>query len=211
MNIAEWALRSLPHHWFTHFPALVEPIAYGIHSAGPERLSDSTRRQPEWYYMQADLHGLLLQDLDFECGAVPLLRTALQRSSDTWQHLTQPGSSSIQLTQAPRLWLSPGGAVSPLHFDLSLSHLVQVHGSKHMLFHAPDRLRFLDPFPAGHMLARRCDSVDRGSADQARDVARQEYATTLFPGDIVVFAPLWSHHTTSLSTSASVTVRVQCG
>lgn len=162
--------------------------------------------------MQADLHGKLLEDLDLQCGAVPMLQAALQQSPGRWQNFSEMGMTSVRLTQGPRLWLSPGGAVSPLHFDLSLSHLVQVHGSKHMVFYAPDQLSILKPFPFEHMLARRCTGVWRGLEGHcgAGLAVDQCLATTLFPGDIVMFAPLWSHHTTSLSTSASVTFRVQC-
>eukprot|EP00892_Ulva_mutabilis_P002425 jgi/Ulvmu1/12183/UM085_0047.1 len=212
MSIAEWALRSLPHGWFAQCPVLVEPIAYGSQSRDADYCPSSTHAQPEWYYMQAELHGLLLEDLDFECGAVPLLQAALQQTSGNMKDCTKPALSSMQLTQAPRLWLSPGGAISPLHFDLSLSHLVQVRGSKRMEFYAPQNLRSLNPFPSAHMLARRCAGVD-GSADQSitQDSVLPCYSTILAPGDIVLFAPLWSHHTTSLTTSASVTFRVHCG
>lgn len=214
MSVAEWALRSLPHHWYTKCQSIVETIEYGKHFEGKFQC-DAAHAQPEWYYMQAQLQGDLLNDLDVQCGAVPLLKTALLHEifASSCKESENLGLASVKMSQAPRLWLSPGGAVSPLHFDLSLSHLVQLHGAKNMTFYNPGSLSYLHPFPAAHMLARRCtvDGFGHNWDRPSRGVQPLEaIATTLFPGDIVLFAPLWSHHTISMSPSASVTFRVQC-
>lgn len=213
MSVAEWALRNLPHHWFRKYQSVVDPIEYGKRFQGKFQCV-AAHAQPEWYYMQARLQGDLLNDLDVPCGAVPLLKTALQHEMlGSCQGSENPGLASIKMTQAPRLWLSPGGAISPLHFDLSLSHLVQVHGTKNMTFYNPSSLSSLQPFPAAHMLARRCAVDCFGHNGDRPNTAGQPLhgiAATLFPGDIVLFAPLWSHHTISMSPSASITFRVQC-
>lgn len=213
MSMAEWALRNLPQDWFAHSKSLVDPIAYGTCApcVGPH--CGSPRVQPEWYYMQAHLRGDLLKDLDGQCGAMPLLQSALQDvAAEARRQPRRLESEPVKVTQAPRLWLSPGGAISPLHFDLSLSHLVQVHGAKRMTFYSPDQLSLLRPFPSSHMLSRRCTYDRCGQTDWSTTASQPLRAkvTTLGPGDIVLFAPLWSHHTISASPSASVTFRVQC-
>lgn len=69
------------------------------------------------------------------------------------------GDNVMRVTQQPRLWLSPQGAVSPMHYDRSVSMLVQVMGKKRMIFFSPNHLDSLDPFGSEHMLARRCRSL----------------------------------------------------
>jgi hypothetical protein len=61
----------------------------------------------------------------------------------------------LRLAQAPRVWASPAGAVSPLHFDRSASFLLQLSGRKRMLFLDPDQLPCAYPYPETHLLRRR--------------------------------------------------------
>lgn len=58
-------------------------------------------------------------------------------------------------SQVPRLWVSPRGAVSPLHFDASSSFLIQLQGRKRMLFWPPSDLPGLYPYHNLHLLRRR--------------------------------------------------------
>lgn len=58
-------------------------------------------------------------------------------------------------TQSPRMWLSAAGAVSPLHYDHSVSVLAQVHGVKRMLLYPPSTLSRAHLYPNWHPLRRR--------------------------------------------------------
>jgi hypothetical protein len=65
------------------------------------------------------------------------------------------GGAPPRLSQVPRVWASPAGAVSPLHFDRSPSALAQLTGSKRMLFLDPDQLLCAYTYPETHLLRRR--------------------------------------------------------
>jgi hypothetical protein len=67
--------------------------------------------QREGYYAQADLPPEL-------AGGVDLAGPPFAAAAPDGQAPSQP----------PRLWVSPGGAVSPLHFDEAHSFLVQLRG-----------------------------------------------------------------------------------
>ena len=66
-----------------------------------------------------------------------------------------PAGSALRIAQAPRVWASPAGAVSPAHFDASHSFLVQLQGTKRMLLADPDQLAAAYPYPGTHLLRRR--------------------------------------------------------
>ena len=66
------------------------------------------------FYLQAALDAPLLADIDLTRDPFRLIGEA---GSDT-----KDGT----LSQAPRMWMSPAGSVSPLHYDLSPSFLTQV-------------------------------------------------------------------------------------
>jgi hypothetical protein len=121
--------------------------------------------------------------------------------------------AGVIVSQAPRLWVSPAGAVSPCHYDTSMSFLLQLRGTKRMLFFSPDQLPALSPYPDTHLLRRRARlnliepqweqyPLGRYAGLGAREVV-------LKPGDAIVFPARWAHYTESCSTSVSVTVRLQ--
>lgn len=123
---------------------------------------------------------------------------ALDASVQSGNGLQQP--EQLVLTQQPRLWVSPAGAVSPLHYDKSHSFLVQVAGTKRMLFFSPDQLHRLYCYADTHLLRRR-SRVNVSAPDLTKfplfaDVAALE--VVLQPGDIVCFPSFWSHYTESL-------------
>jgi hypothetical protein len=62
---------------------------------------------------------------------------------------------AARLAQPPRVWISPAGAVSPLHYDTSHSFLVQLAGAKRMLLLDPDQLPCSHPYAGTHLLRRR--------------------------------------------------------
>lgn len=139
----------------------LQPLAYTPH---------------EHYYMQAQVPqhmqeqlrlGELLQQI--EAAATTAAGAHLQNaarfsnvncSRDAVQQQQQ--SARLCFSQEPRIWVSPAGAVSPLHYDASNSFLLQVHGYKRMLFVSPEQLYRLYCYPDTHMLRRR--SVAGGTA-----------------------------------------------
>ena len=114
--------------------------------------------------------------------------------------------------QEPRLWAGPKGAVSPLHYDLDCSWLLQVQGEKRMLFFPAEELPRLYPYPDAHPLRRRaraCPTDPRGDAWGRYPLFRDlpAWEASLGPGDAVFFPPRWAHYTESLSPSTSLTWR----
>lgn len=86
----------------------------------------------EYVYMQAALPEALAAAL----LRVEALLQSLASGAAGAAARSSGGSGSgsqFQLAQAPRLWVSPAGAVSPLHYDASNSFLVQVAGRKRLL------------------------------------------------------------------------------
>jgi hypothetical protein len=167
----------------------------------------------EFYYMQAELVGAL-------AGDVPVQRWLQQLQQLLLQQQQQPprgagGASGpappVQLAQAARVWVSPQGAVSPLHFDADVSFLAQLRGTKRMLLVHPDQLECLYPYPGTHLLRRR-SRVNVAQPDSARWplFARvSSLEVVLSPGDVLFFPQQWAHYTESLELSVSVTFRVE--
>ena len=187
-----------------------------------------------WYYMQADLPESLLRDVDLRVSPLDALfgfeatsggarsssrssersfRTSApaprtQHSNDQAMHGGQGMQRRLRVSQQPRLWLSPRGAVSPMHYDTSRSFLAQVSGTKRVVFVPPAQLPLLCPFPAEHMLARRASvAVTRPAADRERLAWLEGREVVLGPGDAVLFGPYWSHWAASEAASCSVTCR----
>jgi hypothetical protein len=104
----------------------------------------------EWYYMQTDLPRALRRDVDFSAPLFQLISGAVTQESRE-----ADAQACFRQSQAPRLWLSPAGSETPMHYDRSASFLVQVFGRKKLLFLPPEALEVLQPFPDEHLLARR--------------------------------------------------------
>ena len=226
MSVAEWAVRSqhlqcLPA-WLQR---LCQPLLYHRGVPAPQAhghadvaiddrdnlhcLHNGSRKQEyggdslrEWYYMQADLQSRLLRDVQLDDDVIAsAMQLPLARSD------VQP-SPSMSWSQKPRLWLSPQGAVSPMHYDKSSSFLVQIVGRKRMVFVDSENLPLLRPFPDEHMLARRAQLPVAGqSADAEASAGLHGAEVVLQPGDALFFAPYWPHYTVSESVSCSVTCR----
>ena len=257
MSIAEWALRS-QRRLTAPLQGLVSPLVY-TQATSTASLDERRAGKPvarEWCYMQADLPDSLQRDVDFTLPAFALIASALRTNAGTptstapadeadsavtdgitREHSGSGSASSNQgaaqraaISQAPRLWLSPRGAVSPMHYDRSASFLAHVFGTKRMVFVPPDQLAALQPFPHEHMLARRAQrfatgtsSVTNGTQSAANRVDTEGDAAAcgeralaggvtgtevvLRGGDVVFFGPLWSHLTVSESACCSVTCR----
>jgi hypothetical protein len=106
-----------------------------------ERLQPGCRLPPllhqprEFYYLQAALPQALAQQLPIS-RLLAQLDAAAGSDGSTASAASSSGRGR-QLSQQPRLWVSPHGAVSPCHYDLSPSFLVQLAGRKRMLFFDP--------------------------------------------------------------------------
>mmetsp|Transcript_23483 Transcript_23483/g.32779 ORF Transcript_23483/g.32779 Transcript_23483/m.32779 type:complete len:85 (+) Transcript_23483:203-457(+) len=73
-----------------------------------------------------------------------------------------------------------------------------------MLFWTPEQLPDLKPYPDGHPLRRR-SQLNPANPQFPHSLNASE--AHLYPGDVILFPGRWSHHTESLTASASVTVR----
>lgn len=97
--------------------------------------------------------------------------------------------SGMHVSQYPRIFISPQGSVSPLHFDTSSSFLVQIRGRKRLLFYSPKNLDRLYTYGGLHILRRR-SRVDPCNPDfkkypKFKDIAAHE--AILEPGDVLWF------------------------
>ncbi|KAK9864818.1 hypothetical protein WJX84_007473 [Apatococcus fuscideae] len=152
----------------------------------------------ERYYLQSALTADLRKDIDLR--QKPFSIAAAAGFGD------RIGPSRSQVA---RMWVSPQGAVSPLHFDATSSFLVQLQGRKRMLFWPPSDLPGLYPYHNLHLLRRRA-RVDPTIPDykrfpRFRDTAA--YEAIIEPGDVMFFPSCWAHYTESLESSISVTCR----
>lgn len=108
--------------------------------------------------------------------------------------------------QSSKIWISPDGALSPLHFDIAHNVHVQVTGRKRfLLLPARDALR-LYPYPpwSGTPNFSHVDPMnpDFGRYPRARGATR--WVGDLSPGDAVFIPGFVWHHVTTLETSVSV-------
>lgn len=168
----------------------------------------------EAYYMQAELAGGLEREVPVQQWLQQLQQLLALATAPTSVAASASSSTAArappQLSQAPRVWISPRGAVSPLHYDTSASFLAQVRGTKRMLLMHPDQLECLYTYPDTHLLRRR-SRVNVAQPDTARfplfsQVAARE--VLLAPGDVLFFPRQWAHYTESCELSVSVTFRV---
>ena len=148
--------------------------------------------------------NIILEHAEISISARHAGTTSSQRSTSRLST-----STALRATQQPRIWLSPPGAISPMHYDRSTSLLVQVRGQKRMLFVPPSQLPNLYTYPNTHLLARR-SRVNVHTPDLEQFPLFEQVQATeamLGPGDVVLFGPGWSHYTESVTFSASVTCR----
>eukprot|EP00803_Ostreobium_quekettii_P009159 evm.model.scf_959.2 EVM.evm.TU.scf_959.2 scf_959:12170-17443(-) len=149
----------------------------------------------EHYYLRVDLTKDMEEDIDLNGGPFACLSDFVQGAP--WK----PGR--------PRLWVSPRGAISPLHYDKATSILAQVRGWKRLLLYDRADMEMTYPYNEGHLMARR-GRVDPTDPDynnypKFRTIAAGQ--AVLGPGDVLFFPNSWPHYTDSLSPSISVTIR----
>lgn len=107
-------------------PCRLRPLVYGRSTSGTAGAAGEGNWLGEYYYMQAELPQLLLNDIDLSCP--PFSPEAEAEASAGPIKAAAAAGSALRQTQAARVWVSPAGAVSPTHYDLSHSVLVQVRG-----------------------------------------------------------------------------------
>jgi hypothetical protein len=101
------------------------------------------------------------------------------------------------------LWMGPGGAVTPLHFDLQQTLLMQVCGRKRILLAGPSETACLYQGASGY--ARVDPELPDLDLFPLFSQARL-FETTIGPGD-ALFLPLgWWHHVRSLTNTISLSV-----
>jgi len=161
----------------------------------------------EFYYCQARLAGSMLGDIDLYSPPFSCLgRPGAPGRKDGFQ--AHP-PSGLQIAQIPRMFLSPAGAISPLHFDTASSFLTQVHGRKRLVFYPPEDLPSLYPYGRWHILRRR-SRMDPAAPDfhkYPKFAGLTGREALLEPGDILWFPGYWSHYTESQDLSLSMTYR----
>lgn len=163
-------------------------------------------------YVQAELSEALAR----EAGLADPSDDADPSMHEPWRSMHDAGWTE---TQPARMWLSAGGAVSPLHFDASASVLAQVEGCKRMLLYPPSALSRAHLYPNWHPLRRRARvRLDAQMSDREAAEAYPRWfpaedrrppgawEAVLGPGDVLVFPPRWAHYTESLGPAVSVSV-----
>lgn len=154
----------------------------------------------EFYYMQSPVTRDMRRsgDLDFE---QPPFSAVLAPDEN--------GERKIVPAATARLWISPRGAVSPLHFDCHDSFLIQMRGTKRMLLWSPDQLHRIYPYRNWHILRRRgkVDPVKPDFKKYPKFAKAHAMEVVLQPGDVLFFPGYWAHYTESSSFSVSITCR----
>ena len=195
MTVSGWFMRTYPSSALNTAKAPIQPLVFWSNFT-PPRPGGLASSGGEHYYMQAALSGALAADVDFSLPIFSLLGADASAAGGT-------------VSQPPRLWLSAAGAESPMHFDRSSSFLAHVRGTKRMVFVPPNDLAALQPFPEGHLLARRTRFAATGGVQAEADRLAQVpgLQVVLQPGDVVFFGPFWAHYTLSETQCVSVTCR----
>jgi len=159
----------------------------------------------EYCYMQAEVPPSIMHHLGFGELVSQLAQAAVTTGGSSTEpplpgatgETRLPGlPANVRLAQPPRVWVSPAGAVSPMHYDSSHSFLVQLQGQKRMLFLDPDQLPCSYPYPATHLLRRRA-RVNVAAPDFQRWVAEyvgcfiERKGKTTIPVSRALAAPLF--------------------
>lgn len=131
---------------------------------------------PEFYYFQAKLPASFLADTDLASPpfALPQGPATAGRpvpgpappSTGSAEPPPPPGAG-LRMTQAARVWVSPQGAVSPTHYDLSHSFLTQVKGRWAARRPPPGLQHVPGPFPPAASPRRRGGQVATCAAPAA--------------------------------------------
>jgi hypothetical protein len=105
-----------------------------------------------------------------------------------------------------KLWESPGGAVSPLHFDMPHNLLAQISGTKRFLIFERGHFTSMYPEPPWSSVPN-LSRVDPMNPDLARFPGfrrARPFVGTLGPGDLIFIPRGTWHHATSETASISV-------
>jgi lysine-specific demethylase 8 len=103
-----------------------------------------------------------------------------------------------------KLWVSPGGAVSPLHFDVANNLHAQILGAKRFLLFPPGAPVYPEPLWSSVPNFSRVDPIrpDLSRFPRFRRAAPLE--CRLSPGDVVFIPSRYWHHVTTEEVSISV-------
>jgi ribosomal protein L16 Arg81 hydroxylase len=102
------------------------------------------------------------------------------------------------------LWMSPPGAVTPLHYDLLDTLLAQVYGTKRVIVASPADTPNLYKGPVGYSVA---DPEPPASVAFPLLAQATLYETEITPGDALFLPGEWWHHVRSLTPSISLSLR----
>ena len=121
----------------------------------------------------------------------------------------EKGEKKIVPAATARLWVSPQGAVSPLHYDCHDSFLIQLRGTKRMLLWPAEQLPQMYPYRNWHILRRRgkVDPVKPNLKRYPNFAKAEAVEVVLNPGDVLFFPGYWAHYTESCTFSVSMTCR----
>ena len=129
--------------------------------------------------------------------------------ADNACHADESGQKKIIPAATARLWVSPQGAVSPLHYDCHDSFLIQLRGTKRMLLWPAEQLQRIYPYRNWHILRRRgrVDPANPNLRKFPKFAAAEAVEVVLNPGDVLFFPGYWAHYTESCTFSVSMTCR----
>lgn len=139
-------------------------------------------------YMSAELPAALKQDL--------LIRSLFQRPLACYS-----------------FWLSSGGNITRLHFDLPHGLLVQIYGTKKIYLFPPEDTPFLYPNDPQKFLIKdryfhfsQIPNTQRAHLQYPQLTKANAWVTTLHPGEILFIPSGWWHEVHALDVAISVTL-----
>lgn len=130
----------------------------------------------------------------------------LEEAPELYADFEFPSYFSPRESQGVHFWLSPEGAVTPLHFDLPDNLLAQVYGRKQVILYPPCARHYFYPYP-WYTAARHVSRLDPSQLDIQQFPLFSKLAglqVLLNPGDILYIPTGWWHYVTSLDTAISL-------
>ncbi len=171
----------------------------------PERLDQLF----EGKWSKGDASVLRDLDLPLYCGNLRLVRHAREKVlaeleplvPDPMEYLNNEIPYYYQSGNHVWLYVSLGGALTPLHQDNNavIAYLAQLQGHKEAILYSPEDKRHYWNRELGYM-----DPLNPNDAEFPTWREARPWATSLNPGELLIWGPNWAHHVVTLSNSITV-------
>jgi len=125
----------------------------------------------------------------------------------SWWEFPEYFSTDEYAPDMPRLWLGPGGTVTPLHRDSADNLFVQIRGRKSVLLGSPDQWQKFYPWATSEASGLEGCEVNPESPDLARFPLFRDATllrVELGPAELLFIPEGWFHHVRALEPQLSL-------